>query len=118
MQDVVIDSLLGGFILGSISYLSHIYGKSQIHFYKILAFIWTIPFTYFIFLNMASRTNRKSLYDFSTHTLIGTAATFIIALIIIFMYKFGYNELTLVLISLILSIIITIIYFSFEIYKY
>ena len=47
MQEVILDTFLGGFILGTISYLSNLYGKENVYFYKILAFIWSVPLTFF-----------------------------------------------------------------------
>ena len=48
MKNVLIDGILGGILIGIISYLSSIYGDKPV-FYKILAFMWAVPLTFFFF---------------------------------------------------------------------
>ena len=116
MKEVVLDALLGGLILGTISYMSNTYGDKHPNFYKILAFLWTIPFTFFLFINMASRNSKQSVYDFSKHSLIGTGLTFVLALIT--MYIIDYNVYTIIAFAFFFSIVFTILYLALEIYKY
>lgn len=115
MQEVILDTFLGGFILGTISYLSNLYGKENVYFYKILAFIWSVPLTFFFFINMASRHGKVAIYDFSYHALFGTALTFILALITLFIIE--YETSFIVFFTLIFAIIVTVLYFYMDIYK-
>ena len=115
MNNVLIDTIIGGILLGFISYLSDIY-KNNPEFYKILAFLWAVPLTFFFFINIASRSNKKAMKDFSIHAIIGIVLTFILALITIYIIKFDKN--IIVLFSFLFSAFFTFIYFYFKIYKY
>ena len=63
---VIFDTILGGFVLGMISLLSNLYGKSSEYFYRILGFIWAVPLTLFIFVKMASRHGKTMKRRFAT----------------------------------------------------
>ena len=115
MQEVILDTFLGGFILGTISYLSNLYGKENIYFYKILAFIWSVPLTFFFFINMASRHGKVAIHDFSLHSLFGTALTFILALLTLLIID--YETSFIVFFTLIFAIIVTVLYFYMDVYK-
>jgi len=115
MKEVLLDTILGGFILGSISYLSNLYGKTNIYFYKILAFVWSVPLTFFFFINMASRDGKQAIHDFSLHSLFGTALTFILALLTLRIVE--YEESIVITISLLFALISTALYFFLGLYK-
>tara|TARA_B100000925_G_scaffold50795_1_gene33080 strand:+ start:490 stop:840 length:351 start_codon:yes stop_codon:yes gene_type:complete len=115
MQEVILDTFLGGFILGTISYLSNLYGKENVYFYKILAFIWSVPLTFFFFINMASRHGKVAIHDFSLHSLFGTALTFILAFLTLVIID--YETSFIVFFTLIFAIIVTVLYFYMDIYK-
>ena len=115
MNKILLDTILGGLLLGSISYLSNIYGKYP-EFYKILAFIWAVPLTFFFLINMASRDGKKAIIDFSRHSLIGLVLTLILALITISIIKL--NNYIIVLFAFLFSIVSTFLYFYLQIYKY
>ncbi len=115
MNNILLDTVLGGTLLGFISYLSNIYGKHP-EFYKILAFIWGVPLTFFFLINMASRDGKKAIKDFSTHSIIGLILTMILALITIRIIKM--DNYLIVLFSFTFAIVVTVLYFYLEIYKY
>ena len=48
MKEVLFDAILGGGLLGLISYLSNVYGKSSPAFFKILVFM--VCSSYLLFL--------------------------------------------------------------------
>lgn len=114
MKEVLLDTILGGCIMGTVSYLSNIYGKESIYFYKILAFVWSVPLTFFFFINMASRAGKTAIHDFSLHALFGTALTFILALLTLLFIDININ--TIIFFTLIFAIVSTILYFVFEFY--
>lgn len=115
MNNILLDTILGGLLLGSISYLSNIYGKNP-EFYKILAFIWAVPLTFFFLINLASRDGKKAIKDFCRHSIIGLLLTIILALITMRIIKL--DNYIIVLFSFIFAVITTFLYFYLKIYKY
>ena len=113
---VIFDTILGGFVLGMISLLSNLYGKSSEYFYRILGFIWAVPLTLFIFVKMASRHGKNKIQDVCRHVIIGLVLTFLLALSIIYMVDFN-NEI-IVIYTFVSAILLTLCYFYFEIYKF
>ena len=115
MNNILLDTILGGLLLGSISYLSNIYGKNP-EFYKILAFIWAVPLTFFFLINMASRDGKKAIKDFCIHSIIGLILTLILALITIRIIKL--DNYIIVLFAFTFAFLTTFLYFYLKIYKY
>lgn len=114
MISVLNDAFAGGFLFGLISYLSNIYGKSYPHFYKILAFIWAVPLTYFYLLLIASRNHKKAIFDFALHGLFGTILTLII--IVITLLIIDIDKKYIITIAFIFVVISTIAYFAYDVY--
>jgi len=115
MNNILLDTILGGLLVGSISYLSNIYGKNP-EFYKILAFIWSVPLTFFFFINIASRDGKKAMEDFCRHSIIGLILTIILALITIRIIKL--DNYIIIFFSFIFAIVTTFLYFHLQLYKY
>jgi hypothetical protein len=115
MKNVLIDGILGGILIGIISYLSSIYGDKPF-FYKILAFMWAVPLTFFFFINMASRDGKQPIADFSKHAILGTLLTFIIAIVTLNIMHLNIDKI--IIITFIYAIITTFLYFSLKIYNY
>ena len=115
-RTVIFDTILGGLVLGLVSYLSSIYGEKSPIFFRVLAFVWAVPLTFFFFINMASRYGKVSIADFSRHALIGTVLTFILALITLYMI----DRSTRFIISFCLgfAVLFTVLYFALGIYNY
>jgi|TARA_Y100000389_G_scaffold203386_1_gene251649 hypothetical protein len=42
MINVILDTILGGIMIGTISYFSNIYGENP-EYYKIVGFLWAVP---------------------------------------------------------------------------
>lgn len=118
MKSVLIDALIGAIILGFISFLSSMYGSGkETSFYKILGFVWTIPITFFFFINMAARdSGRKAIDDFTRHALIGTLLTGIIGAIVLILPSFSSDFL--VYLTFFYALILTILYFYYGLYNY
>ena len=115
MKNVIIDTLLGGFVLGSISYMSSLYAGNGIYF-KILAFLWAMPLSFFFFLNMTSRHGRVAMINFTRHALIGTFLTLMLCIITLIVHIY-MDDQTLVVMTLIFAIIFTMLYFLNRIYN-
>ena len=115
MDYLIIDIILGGILFGIVSYLSSHYGKRNPNYYKILAFLWAAPFFFFYFIVIASRDGKQPIYDFSQHSLLGSALTFILGAIT--MLIINYNVLYILYVTLIFPIIFTFLYLYFKIYK-
>tara|TARA_B110000444_G_scaffold215372_1_gene213216 strand:+ start:114 stop:470 length:357 start_codon:yes stop_codon:yes gene_type:complete len=116
MKTYIYDGLLGGVLLGVISYLSGLYGKSYNHFYKILGFIWAVPLTFFFFIYLSSKDGKNAIKDFSQHTIIGTLLTLVCASILLFMLDYEKNMI--ILFTFIYGIITTFLYFYYNIYEF
>ena len=113
MKNILIDGILGGILIGIISYLSSIYGDKP-SFYKILAFVWAVPLTFFLFINMASRDGKKSIIDFSKHAILGTLLTLIIAIVTLNIIHLTIDQITII--TFIYAIVTTFLYFTLKIY--
>ena len=115
MKNVIIDTLLGGFVLGCISYMSSLYAGNGIYF-KILAFLWAMPLSFFFSLNMTSRHGRVAMINFTRHALIGTFLTLMLCIITLIVHIY-MDDQTLVVMTLIFAIIFTMLYFLNRIYN-
>jgi len=118
MNEILFDAIMGGLMLGSVSYLSNVYGKDSPVFFKILAFLWSVPLTFFFFVNMASRYGKKPMEDFSKHAIFGTFFTLFLSIISYMSIRF-FKELEtedIVKYCLIYALIVTLIYFIFKLY--
>ena len=115
MKNVLYDGLIGLLFFGGLSYISDTF-KDKTYYFKLIAFLWAAPFTYFYLLYITSRSGKKSLNGFNTHALIGTLAT--AALIINYMLLkdiFDINQL--ILITFILTVLFTSGYYYFRIFE-
>jgi len=115
MEYLYVDVLTGAVLFGVLSYVSSHYGKTNPFYYKILAFLWAVPFFFFYFILIASRDGKKPIYDFSWHSLFGTALTFILG--VITMLIIDYNIKWILLTTLLFPMICSVVYFYFEMYK-
>lgn len=113
---VIFDTILGGFTLGMVSILSNLYGDSNPYFYRILAFIWAVPLTFFFFVNMASRHGKNKIEDICRHAIIGIVLTFMLAVATLYMLDMRVE--LIVLFCLLFALLTTMAYFVFGIYKY
>ena len=120
MKEVLFDTILGGGLLGLISYLSNVYGKSSPIFFKILAFMWSVPLTYFFFINMASRYGKTPVENFALHAMIGTSATLLLSIMVFGMINYFKDISTdqLVKFSFVYALIITFGYFVLKMYEW
>tara|TARA_B100000524_G_C23583523_1_gene346276 strand:- start:188 stop:535 length:348 start_codon:yes stop_codon:yes gene_type:complete len=115
MNNVIIDTIIGGILFGVISHISKLYG-SKPNFYKILAFIWSVPLTFFLLIYIVSRNGKSAIKDFSIHAIIGTFLTLIVALQTIILLN--YNENIIIISAFCFAFIFTFLYFYLKIYKY
>ena len=79
MKNVLYDGLVGLLFFGGLSYISDTF-KDKAYYFKLIAFLWAAPFTYFYLLYITSRSGKKALNGFNTHALIGTIATAVLIL--------------------------------------
>lgn len=112
---VLFDTFLGALMLGTISVLSQIFINVP-QYYKILAFIWSVPLTFFFFINMTSRAGLVHVENFSRHALIGTVLTVIFALMTIRLSNILSMD-SLIYMNFILAVLSVILYFSFRLYE-
>tara|TARA_B100002019_G_C21251989_1_gene591659 strand:- start:1339 stop:1689 length:351 start_codon:yes stop_codon:yes gene_type:complete len=116
MINVILDAILGGVMLGTISYLSNIYGKKS-EYYKIIGFLWAVPLTYFFLLYIAMKDGKKAIQNLSRHALYGITLNILIILIILRIIN-EINITVLVSISFMYGLLTIMLYFLLKIYKY
>jgi hypothetical protein len=115
MNSVVKDSIVGAIMFGGLAYLSDKF-KNKSYYFKIIAFVWAAPFTYFYLLYITSRAGKKSLDGFNAHALIGTLATAF--LICLYMGLKDYMNIdTIIAITFILTFIFTFGYYYFKVFE-
>jgi hypothetical protein len=113
MNSIVKDTLVGAFMFGLISYVQQKYSDKSSYF-KVMAFVWAAPFTYFYLLYITSRAGKESLNGFNNHALIGTLATAF--LILLYMYlkdKMPINNI--ICVTFLLTALFTFGYYYFNI---
>jgi len=115
MNNVLYDGLVGLLFFGGLSYVSNKY-KDKTYYFKLVAFFWAAPFTYFYLLYITSRSGKKALDGFNKHALIGTIATAILILnYMLLKESFEINQI--IIITFILTIIFTFGYYYFKIFE-
>ena len=115
MNSIVKDALIGALMFGGLSYLSDRY-KNKSYFFKIMAFTWAAPFTYFYLLYITSRAGKKSLDGFNIHALIGTLATAFLILLYMFLKdKMDINHI--IAITFLFTFVFTFGYYYLKIFE-
>lgn len=119
-MEVIYDAIFGGCILGTISYLSNVYGKDNPVFFKILAFLWSVPLTFFFFINIASRYGKNPMEDFCKHAIFGTLFTLILSIICYYVIRNVKEIDTEVVVKycFIYALTVTLTYFVFKLYTF
>lgn len=114
-MSALLDGFIGFCMFAGLGYLSERF-KDKSYYFKIVAFVWAAPFTYFYLLYITSRAGKKAINGFNTHAIIGTVATLL--LIILSQYLQKYLEINLtVLIIFILTAIFTSSYYFLNIFE-
>ena len=116
MINVILDTILGGIMIGTISYFSNIYGKNP-EYYKIVGFLWAVPLTYFFLLYIAMKDGKKAIKGLTLHALYGILLTLLSILIILRIIN-NINISLLIGITFIYGILTTMLYFILKLYKY
>ena len=115
MNSVIKDTLVGAIMFGGLSYLSEKF-QNKSYYFKIVAFVWAAPFTYFYLLYITSRAGKKSLDGFNRHALIGTLATAFLITLYMFLKEY-MNIDTIIVITFILTFIFTFGYYYFKVFE-
>lgn len=111
---IAFDTFIGALVLGTISTLGQYY-MYQAQYYKILAFVWSVPLTFFFFINMASRAGIIHVINFSRHAIIGTTLTGLLAIMTILLQHLPMQYL--VYLNLLLAVSFVALYFGLQIYE-
>lgn len=115
MKDIIYDGLVGFIFFASLSYISDEFKKKD-EYFKIVAFLWAAPFTYFYLLYITSKAGKKATSNFNKHALIGTLATLFLILFYLFVEDmFDINTLILTIFSL--TAIFTGLYYYFKLFE-
>tara|TARA_X000000368_G_scaffold214367_1_gene169346 strand:+ start:43 stop:396 length:354 start_codon:yes stop_codon:yes gene_type:complete len=108
-----IDAFVGAVFFYLVSFLNDKY-QSNPAFYKILAFTWSVPLTYFYLLFIISD-NKMNLYYFNNHALLGTLLTIFLIVYTISIQN-HYAMETIIGTNFVFALGFFIIYFIFKIY--
>jgi hypothetical protein len=111
------EGLIGFITFASISYIAQIFSNFT-NLYKIGAFLWSVPLTYFFIIYIINKNNNmKHLIHFNKHSLLGIICT--LTLMSLAEIMFGYNIDTQTILNTILfsTIVILFIYFYYQIYN-
>lgn len=115
MKNVLYDGLVGLVFFGGLSYISDTF-KDKTYYFKLIAFLWAAPFTYFYLLYITSRSGKKALNGFNKHALIGTIATAILILNYMLLKEtFEINQI--ILITFTLTVLFSFGYYYFRIFE-
>lgn len=115
MNSIIKDTLAGAIMFGGLSYLSEKF-KTKSYYFKIVAFGWSAPFTYFYLLYITSRAGNKSLDGFNRHALIGTLATAVFIILYMFLNQYMHIDSIIVIIFM-LTFIFSFGYYYFKIFE-
>lgn len=113
-KQIIIDGVTGFVMFAGLSYMTE-KNKDKDYYYKIAAFLWGAPITYFYLLYITSKNGNKALMDFNRHALFGTMATISLILFSLFFRKIDvqYN----ILLSFLVTFTFTFIYFYRKLYN-
>lgn len=74
MKDIIYDGLVGFTFFAGLSYISDNF-QNEDKYFKLVAFLWAAPFTYFYLLYITSKAGKKAVDGFNKHALLGTCVT-------------------------------------------
>ena len=115
MKNVLYDGLVGLVFFAGLSYISDTF-KDNTYYFKLIAFLWSAPFTYFYLLYITSRSGKKALNGFNTHALIGTIATAILILNYMLLKDiFEVNKI--ILITFTFTVLFSFGYYYFRVFE-
>ena len=115
MKNIFFDGLVGFLMFAGLAYLSDTF-KDKAYYFKIVAFVWAAPFTYFYLLYITSRAGKKALNGFNTHAIIGTVATLLLILLSQYLQTIFKID-TQIITILALTLIFTVGYIYFKIFE-
>ena len=111
---ILLDALFGGLILGITSFLNQYYSETN-DVVRVFAYLWATPILYFFFLNLFSNRQAKTIREFNKHAFLGVIIT-LIAMFFTHIYYESSRKM-IIFLNLFYLIFISILYFSFGIYK-
>lgn len=115
MNTTLKDALIGALMFGAMSYCSQKYINNP-NYFKIVAFAWSAPFTYFYLLYITSRSGVKPVNDFNRHALIGILFTAFLIILYMFLKDTFYID-DLITKIFYLTALFTIGYFYFKTFE-
>jgi hypothetical protein len=112
---ILLDSIIGGSIVGAFSYVSSLYEEKP-EYIKIIAFLWGIPLIFFYLLFIAWKNGDNAAMSFTRHALFGAILTILSMMLTLFMHNIG--KYPTIIANVILLAIYIYIYFSMKLHKY
>jgi hypothetical protein len=108
VAQIALDSLMGVFLFGGISFFSQSYDK-KIHYIRIIAFLWGAPAAFFYFLIITARVGKPAMYEFTNHALVGILFT-LVAFCITYLLE-PYSIETIIFINFLFAVLVLAGYF-------
>lgn len=113
-KQIIMDGLSGFVMFALLSYFTE-KNKNNDYYFKVAAFLWAAPFTYFYLQYIASKNGKKQLFDFNRHALFGTSCTIFLILASMFFHKSDvkFN----IMMSFCVTLIFAFIYFYYKLFN-
>jgi hypothetical protein len=115
IRQILLDSLIGGSIVGTFSYVSSLYEEKP-EYIKIIAFLWGIPLIFFYLLFIAWKNGDNAAMSFTRHALLGALLTIMSMILTLYMHNVG--KYPTIIANIALLIVYVYGYFAFKLYKY
>ena len=113
-SQIITDGVIGFVMFSLLSYMGEM-NKDKPYYYKIAAFLWAAPFTYFYLMYITSKSGSKTLRDFNRHALLGTSMT--IVLILFSLYNSDIDVKYNILFSFVVTFLLAWIYVRYKLYN-
>ena len=115
MYQILIDSVIGGSIVGLFSYVSSLY-EERPEYLKIIAFMWGIPLIFFYLLFIAWKNGDSAAVSFTRHALLGALLTIISMILTLYIHNIG--KYPTIIVNVVLLAMYVFIYFTYKLHKY
>lgn len=113
---VLKDSLFGIIFIVAFTICVH---AQQFSTNNIMLFLWASPTAYFylLYLVMSVSKNKKGSHGFFNNAILGTLLTLSMLFLSIYLVKNNYSNTSILMITGLMTLFFTILYFMFEVYN-
>ena len=116
-NQIIKEGIIGFITFASISYLAQKYTNFS-NFYKISAFLWAVPLTYYFIIYIINKENKLDhIVHFNKHALLGIICTLLLMSLVEIMMGYNINTRTILNTVLGITLVILFVYFHYKIYN-